>query len=81
MNPYFELDTDKTLPWKLKYNRKLSSGTVLFMEDKWLSDGAQMSPMRPVVVKQNVFDNTLENNNLIYSGGPSGNHVFIVIVK
>ena len=81
MSPYFELDTDKTLPWKLKYNRKISSGTVLFMEDKWLTDGAQMSPMRPVVVRQNTFDNTIGNNNLIYSAGPSGSLVFIVIVK
>lgn len=81
MNPYFELDTDKTLPWKLKYNRRMGSGTVLFMEDKWLSDGAQMSPMRPIVVKQKTFDDTVGNNNLIYSGGPSGNHVFIVVVK
>jgi hypothetical protein len=81
MNPYFELDTDRTLPWKLKYNRRISSGTVLFMEEKWLSDGAQMSPMRPVVVKQETFDSTIDNNNLIYTGGPSGNHVYIVIVK
>lgn len=81
MNPYFEIDSDKFLPWKLDHGRKVRSGTVLFMEDKWLSDGAQMSPMKPVMISQETFDRTLNDNNLVYSAGPSGSHVYIIIVK
>lgn len=81
MAPYFDLDCDKTLPWKLKYERSLESGTVLFMEDKWLSDGAQMSPMEPIKISEDTFDEKLMGNNVIYSTGGDGSQIYVVIVR
>ncbi len=81
MNPYFDLETEKTLPWKLKYNRELEPDKMLFMEDKWTDDGAQMSPMEPIVISQKNFDNTLVNNNIIYSTKGSVSQIYIVIVR
>jgi hypothetical protein len=37
--------------------------------------------MEPEKIKENVFRNTLEKNNLIYSTGGTGSQVYIVIVK
>jgi hypothetical protein len=79
MAPYFDVDSDQTLPWKLKYGRSIESGSILYMEDRWTSTGAQMTPMAPFVITQNAFDSTLENNDLIYSN--SGSHSEVYIVK
>jgi hypothetical protein len=81
MAPYFDLDCDKTLPWKLKYERSLDSGTVIFMEDKWLSDGAQMSPMEPIKISEDTFTEKLIENDLIYSTGGEGSQIYVVIVR
>ncbi len=81
MSPYFDLECDQTLPWKLKYGKSLESGTVLFMEDKWLSDGAQMSPMEPMKISEDTFDRTLGENQLIYSTGGSLSQIYVIIVR
>lgn len=81
MAPYFDLDCDRTLPWKLKYERPLDGKTVLFMEDKWLYDGAQMSPMEPIKISEDTFKDTLKENELIYSTGGDGSQIYVVIVR
>ncbi len=79
--PYFDLHTDITLPWKLKYGRPVDSGTVLFMEDKWKTVGAQMSPMEPIKISEGTYERTIANNDLIYSTGGSVSQVNIVVVR
>jgi hypothetical protein len=69
------------LPWKLKYERSLESGTVLFMEDKWLSDGAQMSPMEPIRISEDTFSGKLRGNNVVYSTGGDGSQIYVVMVR
>ncbi|UCE73899.1 MAG: hypothetical protein JSV56_12905 [Methanomassiliicoccales archaeon] len=81
MAPYFDLECDKTLPWKLKYSRSLERGSMLFMEEKWLREGAQMSPMEPILISKDTFNNTLERNNVIYNTGGTESDVHIVIVR
>ncbi|UCG68592.1 MAG: hypothetical protein JSV09_12395, partial [Thermoplasmata archaeon] len=81
INPYFDLDSEKTLPWKLKYGKALDSQTVLFMADKWVDEGAQMSPMEPIVISKETFDRALSENDVIYSAGGSVSQSYIVIVK
>jgi len=81
MNPYFDLECDKILPWKLKYGKSLERGNALFMKDKWLREGAQMSPMEPIKISEGTFDSTLRENQLIYTTGGSVSQVYIVIVR
>jgi uncharacterized membrane protein len=81
MAPYFDVDSDQTLPWKLRHNRSISGNSILFMEDKWTSIGAQMTPMEPFVIKQTIFDRTIENNDLIYSNSGSHADVFIILTR
>jgi hypothetical protein len=81
MAPYFDIDSDLNLPWKLKYVRSLDKNNLLFMEDKWTSNGAQMTPMEPFKITQNAFDSTIRNNNLIYSNSGSHSQVYLVIVR
>jgi hypothetical protein len=81
MAPYFDIDSDQTLPWKLRRGITIASGSLLYMEDRWTSSGAQMTPMEPFVIKQNTFDSTLENNDLIYSNSGSHSEVYIVKVR
>ncbi len=81
MVPYFDLDCDKSLPLKFKYNEDVKSGTILFMEDKWLYDGAQMSPMEPIVISKGTFDRTLDRNNLIFSSSSANSQIYIVMVR
>jgi hypothetical protein len=81
MTPYFDLHCDKTLPWKLKYGKGLENDTILFIEDKWMDVGAQMSPMEPIIIPENTFENIMDENNLVYSTGRSGPHPYVVIVK
>ena len=80
MNPYFDLECEKTLPWRLKWGKVLENNTLLFMEDKWLSAGAQMSPMEPIKISNATFSRTLNENNLIYTSGPSGSQIYIIKV-
>ncbi|UCE38218.1 MAG: hypothetical protein JSW00_02985 [Thermoplasmata archaeon] len=80
MGPYFDLDTDKTLPWLLKYSRPLENGTLLFVEDKWTGAGAQMSPMEPVKISENVFETTLKEKDVVYSTGGDGSDIYIIYV-
>jgi hypothetical protein len=81
MAPYFDVKSDQTLPWKLRHNRSISVNSILFMEDRWTSVGAQMTPMEPFVIKQSVFDRTIQKNNLIYSNSGSHSEVYIVLTR
>lgn len=81
MNPYFGLDSDKTLPWKLKYGKEVESKTIIIIEDKWTRRGAQMSPMEPVKISKEVFDDILEKNDVIYTSGPIGSQIYIVVIR
>lgn len=81
MAPYFDINSDQTLPWKLRYNRSIASNSILFMEDKWTSVGAQMTPMEPFIIEKPIFDRTMENNNLIYSNTGSHADVFVILTK
>jgi hypothetical protein len=79
MAPYFDIQSDQTLPWQLRHNRTIPTGKLLFMEGKWTSIGAQMTPMEPFKIKQTTFDSTINTNNLIYAN--SGGHTDIYIIK
>ncbi len=79
LNPYFDTECDSLLPWKLRDREKIDSGSVLFMEDKWTSKGAQMYPMEPTIISNRTFQDILNSNNLIYSGGSGENKVYIII--
>lgn len=79
INPYFDKECDSLLPWKLRDREGIDSGSVLFIEDKWTSKGAQMYPMEPTILSNKTFQDTLNSNNLIYSGGPEENKVYIII--
>jgi hypothetical protein len=81
MAPYFDIQSDQNLPWKLKYGRSIESGTMLFMEDRWTSQGAQMTPMEPFLINKTAFTSTIDQNDLIYSNAGSHSEVFIVRVK
>jgi hypothetical protein len=81
INPYFDLDSEKTLPWRLKYGKALDSQTMIFVEDKWLEEGAQMSPMEPIVISEKTFDRTLSENDIIYSSAGGASQIYIALVK
>lgn len=81
MAPYYDIKSDQNLPWKLKYGRTIETSTMLFMEDRWTSQGAQMTPMEPFLITNSAFDSTISKNDLIYSNAGSHSQVFIVLVK
>jgi hypothetical protein len=79
MGPYFDISSDQTLPWQLRHNRAIPGGKILFMEAKWTSIGAQMTPMEPFIINQSTYDSTINTNDLIYSS--SGGHTDIFILR
>lgn len=81
MAPYFDINSNQELPWRLRHGRSIESNTVLFMEDRWTSQGAQMTPMEPFLINKTAFASTINQNDLIYSNSGSNNAIFIVKVR
>ncbi|MFO7618198.1 MAG: hypothetical protein R6W91_00825 [Thermoplasmata archaeon] len=79
-DPYFQVQADKSGPWKLR-DGDLAEGDVLLASRDWVVLGAQMYPFGPVVFEEERFDSMLDSCNLCYVGGPGGHEMLVAIVS
>jgi len=79
IEPYFDVQADKTGPWKLK-SSGLAPGDVLFAENGWTGDGAQMYPFGRVVLEEKRMTELLDGWDVCYVGGPQGQEMIVAIV-
>jgi hypothetical protein len=78
--PYFEVNADRTGPWRIK-GEDLESGDVVMLSRYWVEGGAQMSIFGRVLFVDSQIDELLENSDVIYYGGPEDREMVILIVR
>ena len=76
--PYFEINSDQFLPYYLR-DGKGYGDTPMLLEDEWKARGAQTFLSGRMPIPAANFDAAIANGDLVYSAGPAGNRVFIVI--
>ena len=78
--PYFDIQADRTGPWRMK-SGSLEQGDVAFISLYWIEGGAQMSTIGRVTFSEDWMDTFMEDNDVIYVGGPANREMVIVIVR
>ncbi len=77
ISPYFSAKSVKSTPLIMDEGKTLSNKVVM-ADQEWTSRGAHMYPLDNIVIDRNYFDDLLNDNNLIYIGGPEGDLMYIV---
>ncbi|MCK5038968.1 MAG: hypothetical protein KAS16_07690 [Thermoplasmata archaeon] len=80
IGPYFDIHAKWDLPWQLERGYIGSNETAMVSED-WTSIGAQIFIMERVVIEEGTFNTLLNRSNVVYSGGPSTNNIYIIITR
>jgi hypothetical protein len=76
--PYFEISSDQYLPYYLRDGK--GYGTVpMLLEDEWKTRGAQTFLSGRMPIRAANFDAAVAGGDLVYSAGPTGQRVIIVI--
>ena len=76
--PYFEMDADQTLPYHLRDGKGYGPEPML-LEEEWKERGAQTPLSGRLPIPAANFDKVVADGNLVYSCGPVGDRVYIVI--
>jgi hypothetical protein len=76
--PYFEMDTDQKLPYHLRDGKGYGVKTII-LEEEWKSRGAQTPISGRLEIPAANFDMALYQGNLVYSAGPPGDRIYIVM--
>jgi hypothetical protein len=80
IDPYFDVQADKTGPWSLKTGT-LAEGDVVLASMDWTGPGAQMYPFGSVVFTEDGLDAWMGTCDVCYAGGPEGSEMVIAIVR
>jgi len=74
---YFGLTTDPSLPFRVKYGQGFASSRVILTEERWEWEGAEEGPLPPVEFDGGELERFYSDNSRVYSGGPSGDGVYV----
>jgi len=78
MNWYLGISGDGALPFLLSRGEDIGRYDFLFMEEQWMTKGAQRHPMGNIIIDSSSFLQIVEENELIYSTGVSKNNLYLV---
>ena len=79
LGPYFDLDTDRTLPLRLKLDPgRIRKDSLLYMEEEWHRNQAQMAPLDGIAINERVFSDVVEQGDLIYSSTSGQDRIYLV---
>lgn len=81
ISTYYGAEGDGFLPPRLHNKMSISSYDYLLMEERWTSIGAQFHPSGALVIDEEIFENTIRDNNLIYSNTAAQEEVLILKVR
>jgi hypothetical protein len=78
--PYFEMGADQSLPYHLR-DGKGYGPEAMILEEEWKERGAQTPLSGRLPISPANFDKVVADGNLVYSCGPVGDRVFIVVPR
>ncbi len=76
---YFDVAADPISPFNVESVARLEAGSILLLEEIWVTRGAQFHPLPFIPIDRADFSRTLGENHLVYHGGDSLNSVYIVL--
>ncbi len=79
IGPYFDVRAEWDFPWRLERNRIGGGNETVMISEDWANIGAQMSILDRVVIEEKLFNSLLNQSNVIYSGGPDGHHIYVIM--
>src|SRR5437870_7485536 len=77
---WFGYATDPSLPVKLRDNASFGSFQYALVLERWTTVGAQLHPAPNLVISSVILSNFLTANRIVYSAGPPGDRIFILLL-
>ena len=79
ISPYFNVSSDWTNIWRISKGGVVEGETII-MSEGWAEYGAQMSVFDRVEITSDVLDSIKDRGNVIYTGGPASNQIYVIVV-
>jgi hypothetical protein len=76
--PYFEMDSDRMLPYHLRDGRGYGDKAMI-LEEEWRTRGPQTPLSGRLPIPTANFDAVVSQGDLVYSSGPAGDRVYVVV--